>query len=139
MSQQKEDKVVITVAYDGSQVAREAIELARDHAVAFGADIEVLQAVENGADLEYPEVERREKRLAQEVDQLMPEGKTPYTTVLLVGSGSAGDQVVRRLERSRSKAVCIGIKRRSRVGKLLFGSTAQYIILNAPCPVVTIR
>jgi len=25
------------------------------------------------------------------------------------------------------------------VGKLLFGSTAQYIIMNAACPVVTVR
>ena len=131
--------MVITVAYDGSQVAKDAIDLAREHAAAFGTEIEVVRAVENSADLEYPEIERLEKKLAQEVAQLMADDTIPHKTVLLVGAGSAGDQIVRRLERTETKAICIGIRRRSKVGKLLFGSTAQYLILNAPCPVVTIR
>ena len=35
--------------------------------------------------------------------------------------------------------IIVGVKRRSKVGKLLFGSTAQYVILNAPCPVATVK
>ena len=131
--------MAITIAYDGSQVAKEAVGLARRHAEAFDTEIEVIQAVENGADLEYPEVEKMEKRLTQEVDQILSDQKIPYKAVLLVGSGSAGDQIVRRLERTGSQAICLGIMRRSKMGKLFFGSTAQYVILNAPCPVVSIR
>jgi len=35
--------------------------------------------------------------------------------------------------------IIVGVKRRSKVGKLLMGSTAQYVILQAPCPVVTVK
>lgn len=129
----------IMIAYDGSQVAREAIDLAVKQATAFGADIEVVQAVENGADLEYTEVDLMEKKLGQEIDGLMKDRKIAYKTILLVGSGSVGDQIVRQLERNENTAICMGIRRRSKMGKLLFGSTAQYVILNAPCPVMTIR
>jgi nucleotide-binding universal stress UspA family protein len=33
----------------------------------------------------------------------------------------------------------VGVKRRSKVGKLLMGSTAQYVVLQADCPVVTVK
>jgi nucleotide-binding universal stress UspA family protein len=35
--------------------------------------------------------------------------------------------------------IFLGIVKKSKVGKLLFGSTAQYVILHAPCPVVTVQ
>jgi nucleotide-binding universal stress UspA family protein len=33
----------------------------------------------------------------------------------------------------------VGIEKRSRTQKLLLGSTAQFIILKAKCPVVTVK
>jgi nucleotide-binding universal stress UspA family protein len=35
--------------------------------------------------------------------------------------------------------IVISVRRRSKVGKLLFGSTAQCVILTAPCPVVSVK
>jgi len=48
--------------------------------------------------------------------------------------GLLGDQ---KFVKGRIKVV--GVRRRSKVGKLLIGSTAQHVILNAPCPVVSIK
>jgi nucleotide-binding universal stress UspA family protein len=35
--------------------------------------------------------------------------------------------------------IVIGIVKKSKVGKLFFGSTAQYLILKAHCPVLTVK
>ncbi len=35
--------------------------------------------------------------------------------------------------------IIIGIEKKSKVGKLFFGSNAQYIILESPCPVVSVK
>jgi nucleotide-binding universal stress UspA family protein len=35
--------------------------------------------------------------------------------------------------------IVIAVKKRSKAGKWLFGSTAQYVIFNAPCPVVSVK
>jgi nucleotide-binding universal stress UspA family protein len=63
----------------------------------------------------------------------------PYHAHLLVDIYSPGEQLVKFSEGKDYEFIFIGISKRSKVGKLLFGSTAQYIILNAPFPVITVN
>jgi nucleotide-binding universal stress UspA family protein len=51
----------------------------------------------------------------------------------------SGENLIWLAELSKIDEIIIGVRRRSKVGKLLMGSTAQYVILNAPCPVITIK
>lgn len=129
----------IMVAYDGSEAAKEALALAKMHARVFGDKIEVVHAEERSDKLQYSNIHQLEQSLEKEIKTLMNGAKIPFTTTLLVSSDTAGEEIVRHLNVKNSKEIFLGVRRRSKVGKLLFGSTAQYIILNAPCPVVTTR
>jgi nucleotide-binding universal stress UspA family protein len=60
-------------------------------------------------------------------------------TKLLVRGMTPGEDIVDYAKEKAIDEIIIGIKRRSKVGKLLFGSNAQYIIIKAPCPVVTVK
>jgi nucleotide-binding universal stress UspA family protein len=44
--------------------------------------------------------------------------------------------VVREVE---AEAIVIGIRHRSAVGKMLMGSVAQRVLLDAPCPVIAVK
>jgi nucleotide-binding universal stress UspA family protein len=57
---------------------------------------------------------------------------------LLLTDQEAGEKLVDFARTEKADQMFIGIQKKSKVGKLIFGSTAQYIILNAPCPVVSI-
>jgi len=50
-----------------------------------------------------------------------------------------GSEIVRAAEESHAELVVIGIRTRSPVGKALMGSVAQTVIMDAPCPVLTVR
>ena len=129
----------IMVAYDGSEASKDALALAKAHAKVFNDELEVVRAEERSANLDYSSINRLEQKLENEIKALMNGANIPFTTTLLVSSSSAGEEIVRHLTIKDSREICLGVRRRSKVGKLLFGSTAQYVILNAPCPVVTIR
>jgi nucleotide-binding universal stress UspA family protein len=62
-----------------------------------------------------------------------------YNVQLLVTSLESGEQLVKFADEEKVDLLFLGIIKRSKVGKLLFGSTAQYVILQAPCPVVTVK
>ena len=58
---------------------------------------------------------------------------------LLIREVGAGEALVEYAAEKEYEELIIGVKKRSRVEKLLLGSNAQYIILNAPCPVLSVK
>lgn len=128
----------ILVGYNGSNESKDALKLAQKHAKKLGAKIEVASAINRWDPLEYHKIQEAEQELDREVKKNLNGDNASYETHLLVNDLSPGDQLVKFAERYLVDEIIIGASKKSRVGKLLFGSTAQYIILNAPCPVVTV-
>jgi nucleotide-binding universal stress UspA family protein len=128
----------ILVAYDGTKEAKEAVRLATRHAKAFNARIILAYSMVGGPEIPRKEFEHAEKEL-QTQEILLKEEGVACETLLSVRGLEKGEDIVKLAGEKQAEEIVIGIQRKSKVGKLLFGSTAQYIILNAACPVVTTR
>ena len=53
--------------------------------------------------------------------------------------GDHGDKIVALAKDASADLVAVGGRKRSPAGKAVFGSTAQEVMLNAPCPVTFVR
>ncbi len=53
--------------------------------------------------------------------------------------GDPSDAVVQVAQRREARLVVLGLRERSAVGKMIFGSTAQRILLDATCPVLAVK
>lgn len=53
--------------------------------------------------------------------------------------GDPSDAVVQVAQRRAARLVVVGLRHRSPVGKMVFGSTAQRILLDATCPVLAVK
>jgi nucleotide-binding universal stress UspA family protein len=52
---------------------------------------------------------------------------------------SVAEDIVRYASENQIDEIVIGLRRRSQLGKLLFGSTSRQVILDATCPVLCIK
>ena len=129
----------ILVGYDGSNMAKAALELAKKRAMVWGAKIDVVNCMAQNRNLEYEEIRKVEQKLEDEVHYILNSEKIPYETHLVISGLESGEDLVQFAEQNNADEIILGIRKRSKVGKLVFGSTAQYVIFNAPCPVVSIK
>ena len=129
----------ILVGYDGSSAAREALELARKRAKAWGGKIDVVKCIAQNRELKYEDIQRVEHKLERDVHDHLDSVDIPYETHLVISARHIGEDLVQFAEQHKIDEIVIGVRKRSKAGKLLFGSTTQYVILNASCPVVSIK
>ena len=129
----------ILVGYDGSNEAKDALKLAQTHSKAFGAKIGVIKSITRKHPLDHSIIQAAEEELEREIRNQVNGDKSNYETRLVVSSRSTGENIIWFAELKKIDEIIIGVRKRSKVGKLLLGSTAQYVILNAPCPVITIK
>lgn len=52
---------------------------------------------------------------------------------------AAAEEILRVAEEQQARLIVIGLRRRSPVGKLLLGSTAQQVLLDAQCAVLAVK
>lgn len=127
------------VCYDGSTAATEALKLAQMHAGVWKAELEVVYVLSREEPLKHTFIKNEEDNLANKLKQLLGDGDISYNGRVYVTSLTVGEQLVEYAESKKVDQVFVGITKTSKVGKLLFGSTAQYVILHSPCPVVTVH
>ncbi len=128
----------ILVGYDGTIPTKEALSLARKHALAFGATVDVITSMEEATGNQLEDIEKAKHGL-EWAKSTFDEKKIPCTTHLLIRGLSAGEDLVEFARDNKVDEIVVGVRLRSKVGKLLMGSTAQFVILEATCPVVTVK
>ena len=128
----------IMVAYDRSNVAKAALDLAKQHAKAFDAKVYVITSMLGGRDVPREKFANAERDL-NHTETLLKAEKIACETHLLIRGMSPGEDLVQFAKENEIDVIIIGVKRRSKVGKFLLGSTAQYVIIKAPCPVVAVK
>ncbi len=126
------------VGYNGSKAAQSALALARDFAMVFNAKVYLLTSMEGGSserleaiekarsDLEYAEKFLQEKDVLCEPKE-MARGLSPGEDLVQFANDNDIDQIF------------VGIEKKTRTRKMLLGSTAQYVVLKAPCPVISVK
>ena len=128
----------IMVCYDSSEPAKEALKVAKDHAKAFDASIEVVSTLAKGLEDEVGKIQAAEKELDY-AKSFFDNAGIACNKHLLIHGLTSGEDLVQFSKDNKVDEIIIGIKKRSKVGKLVFGSTAQYVILETDCPVVTVK
>jgi len=128
----------ILVGYDGSRVAEDALKLAREHARVFAAEVHIITSLRQGRELQKEDIEKAETKL-DNLKLNFDFDKIPCETYTSVSYQTSGEDLVQFAKDNAIDFIYIGVRKRSKVGKLVFGSTAQYVILEAPCPVVSVK
>jgi nucleotide-binding universal stress UspA family protein len=91
-----------------------------------GRDFEREDAIESESELEQVRAELDEAGVEHEVRQLV-RGLDPAEDLISIAEDVKADLIV------------IGLRRRSPVGKLILGSNAQRVLLDAACPVLAVK
>ena len=128
----------IMVGYDGSVASKKAVDLAISHAKAFDGEIVAVASMDKGTDDDLKAINRMEAELEKLKSDIKSQGPSCETHLLIRGM-SPGEDLVEYAQEQKIDEIILAIQRTSKVGKLVFGSTAQYVILNANCPVVTVK
>ena len=128
----------ILVGYNGSEAGKSALAQAKIFAKTFNAKVFVVASLEGGSSEKMDEISTTTQNLKFAKDLLDQAGVMCETQQLVRGL-THGEDLVRFAEENDIDHLFVGIEKKSRTRKILLGSTAQYIILKAPCPVTSVK
>jgi nucleotide-binding universal stress UspA family protein len=130
----------IMICYDDSDEVKQCVLEARKHALAFKGEI-IIVASHVSDDQHYPKrIEPVELGL-KKIKAIFDDGGIPCETFIAWRGfdDDAGEHLLVVAEQNKVDEIIVGIKDRSKVGKLLLGSVAQTLLLRAECPVLGVR
>ena len=128
----------ILIGYDGSRESRRALEVTKQQAKAFSAEVCVFTTVEGGQHAVRQVYEKAKAELHLAKNEIGSAGIRCEAKLSATGL-EPGEDIVQFTKDQSIDMIVIGISKRSKVGKFVFGSNAQFVILEASCPVLTVK
>ena len=130
--------MTIVVGYVPRAEGRAALRRAAEEARLRSTKLIVINSNRGGGHLEDEDAVEHERELAQVRERLDAEGIEHEVRQLVRGLDPAEDLIAVATE-TEADFIVIGLRRRTPVGKLILGSNAQRILLEAPCPVLAVK
>jgi nucleotide-binding universal stress UspA family protein len=134
---QKGTAVTIVVGYVPKPEGRAALRRAAEEAQLRHARLVVISS-HRGRDLDNEESARYEREL-ENVGAQLTEAGIDYEVRQLVRGAEPAEDLIAVAQEVSADIIVIGLRRRSPVGKLILGSNAQRVLLDAPCPVLAVK
>lgn len=130
--------MIIVTGFIRSAEGREALQRSIEEVRQRGGRLIVVHSSEGGTSESAVDVLADNEELERIDAELTAEGIDHEVKEFARGNTPAED-VVNVANESKADLIVIGLRRRSLVGKLLLGSNAQDILMQADCPVLVVK
>jgi len=127
----------ILVGYNGGEVGKRALSLARDYAKTHQAFVYVVTSMEGGTSEKRSDIISAQEGL-DFAKSFMEEANVACDTQQSVRGLSPGEDLLEFAREMGIDHIFLGIKTKSKAKKAILGSTSRYVILKANCPVTTV-
>lgn len=128
---------MIVVGYLATREGRQGLHSALDEALRRKSPVTIVVS-EKSSGPTPEQLAEREAELSTLVTDARSKGIDVEVEILSERHDVAEDLVAVATEKN-AEVIVIGLRRRSPVGKLILGSNAQRILLDAPCPVLAVK
>jgi nucleotide-binding universal stress UspA family protein len=128
----------IVVGYVPKPEGRAALRRAVDEARLRDCRLLVVNSHRGGREFDSEDAVESESQL-QEVRNELAQTGVEYDIRQLVRGLDPAEDLVSLAEETHAEMIVIGLRRRTPVGKLILGSNAQRVLLDAPCPVLAVK
>lgn len=128
----------IVVGYVPTKEGQAAVQRAVAEATLRKEKLVIISSHRGGRDFDAESSERSEEDLQRIQDQLAHEGVEVDVRQLVRGNEPSED-LIAVADEVNADLIVIGLRRRTPVGKLILGSNAQRILLDAPCAVLAVK
>mgnify|MGYP000459971936 CR=1 FL=1 len=130
--------MTILVALSKSERRTRVMDFAVEEAKLRGKKLVIVHSLYGGDKTSKEEIEEGENLLKWAEEKALSEGIEVETRLLIRGK-DPGEDILDFMREVKPDLIVVGVKRRSPVGKLIFGSIPQKIILNSDVPVVAVK
>ena len=116
-----------------------ALDAARREAGARGTQLVVVNVAFPRHGLHHQEQEDANNAALEDLEAELRAAGTAYSLVHPVGDFDPAEEILAAAAGPEVELVVLGLRRRTPVGKMLLGSTAQRVLLQADCPVLAVK
>ncbi len=128
----------IVVGYVPKPEGKAALRRAAEEARLRDARLVVINSHRGGREFDSDDAIESETQLEEVRSELRDAGVEHEVRQLVRGMDPA-DDLINVATETNAEFIVIGLRRRSPVGKLILGSNAQRVLLDAPCPVLAVK